>query len=250
MKKLSFLLLLFLFNAAYSQDTLILQPGPEGKDATINDPSPNSNSGNTAKFFCMGWTHSGVPGKHRALVDFDLSTIPPDAEILDARLNLYYVCLEPTYITQSGENESYIQLIISPWEENTVTWNNQPSITVEDQVYLPRSTEPEQDYTNIDVTTLIRKLFHEPDNYHGIMLRLIDEYPYNCLLFASGDYMDHPEKRLKLQVIYTSCPVPIADFNYTADSLLYSFSGISQSALTWYWDFGDGYFSSLQDPLL
>jgi PKD repeat protein len=249
MKTLSIVLLCLFLHVAYSQDTLVLQPGPEGKDATINDPSPNSNSGNTSKFFCMGWTHSGVPGKHRALVDFDLSMIPPDAEILDARLNLYYVCLEPTYIPQSGENESYLQLITSPWEENTVSWNNQPSITEEDQVYLPRSTEPEQDYTNIDVTIPIRKIFHEPENYYGLMLRLIDEYPYNCLLFASGDYLDYPDKRLKLQVIYTSCPVPTADFEYQADSLTYSFSGISTSATLWHWDFGDGDTSSQQNPV-
>jgi len=67
-------------------------------------------------------------------------------------------------------------------------------------------------------------------------------------MFASGDCLD-PENRPMLEVIYTSCPIPAADFEYQADSLTYNFTGISETALTWHWDFGDGDTSNLQDPL-
>ncbi len=251
MKRINFFILAFfllLMKNACPQDTIVLKPGPEGKDAAVNDPNPNTNSGNTQKFFCMGWTHSGVPGIHRSLLDFDLSMIPQNSVILNARLSLYYVCLEPTYIPQTGENESYLQLITEEWDEQTVTWNNQPLTTTEDQVYLPRSTEPEQDYTNIDVTVPVSKIVSEPVNYHGLMLRLINEYPYNCLLFASGDYLENPELRPELEIIYVPC-APTADFVYEADSLTVSFIGISPTAINWHWDFGDGDTSDIQNPV-
>jgi PKD repeat protein len=251
MKRITFFVLVFLFftfKNVYPQDTIVLQPGPEGKDAEISSLQPDINYGGTSKFVAMAWTHSGEPGNHRAIIDFDLSMIPPGGEIVDARLNLYYVCLEPTYVPQTGNNESYLQLITEEWDEGTVTWNTQPSITTEDQVYLPASTEPEQDYTNIDVTIPVRKMYNEPENYHGLMLRLITEEYYRCLLFASGDYMDYPELRPKLEIIYIACEPPTVDFGYEVNGDTVSFTGISPSATSWHWDFGDGDTSNIQNP--
>jgi PKD repeat protein len=152
-------------------------------------------------------------------------------------------------VPQTGENESYLQLITEEWDEETVTWNNQPSITTEDQVYLPSSTEPEQDYTNIDVTVLVSKMYNEPENYHGFLLRLITEEYYRCLLFASSDYMVNPELRPKLEIVYISCEPPTVDFEYQFEESTVSFSGISPSATSWHWDFGDGDTSDLQNPV-
>jgi PKD repeat protein len=243
-----FILSFLVIKSAWSQDTIVLQPGPEGKDAHISDYAPDDNNGISPKFACMAWTHGGTPASHRGVIDFDLSMIPPGGEIIDARLNLFYVCQEPTYVPQTGENESYLQLITEEWDEETVTWNNQPSITTEDQVYLPNSTEPEQDYTNIDVTVLVSKMYNEPENYHGFLLRLITEEYYRCLLFASSDYMGNPELRPKLEIVYISCEPPTVDFEYQVEESTVSFSGISPSATSWHWDFGDGDTSDLQNP--
>ncbi|MBW6460910.1 MAG: DNRLRE domain-containing protein, partial [Bacteroidales bacterium] len=210
-----YLLLIFLiilpFREIIAQTTITLQPGPEGKDTWVWSINPNSNYGDVQSLPAMGWTFSGVPGAKRSLIDFDLSDIPPTAIILDARLDLYYNCIEPTYVTQSGDNEAYLRLITTPWDEYGPTWNNQPATTTTDQVYLPRSTEPEQDYTDIDVTVQIAKMHIEPDNYHGFMLQLINEYPYNCLLFASSDWTVK-EKRPRLTVTYLECELPIVNF--------------------------------------
>lgn len=231
-----------------SQDTLILQPGPEGKDAKFCSISPDQSNGNVYSFVSMAWTHSGEPGNHRSVIEFDLTDIPPGGEILDARLNLYFAIL-PGYPTQhTGNNESYLQLITEEWQEETVTWNNQPSVTTEDQVYLPASTQPHQDYTNIDVTELIRKMYDEPQNYHGFLFRLITEEYYRCLVFASGDYMDDPALRPKLEIIYISCEPPAVDYNYELNDHTVSFTGISPTATSWQWDFGDGETSDLQNP--
>lgn len=251
MKNVTFLLIVFSFLAIQNvlpQDTLILQPGPEGKDACIASAFPESNFGTTFQFNVMAWTFSGEPGINRSLIEFDLSVIPPGSEILDAKLNLYYVGVPPDYLPQTGDNESYLQLITEEWDEGTVTWNNRPAVTSEDQVYLPTSTEPEQDYTNIDVTDPVTKMYNDPGSYHGLMFRLITEEYYRCLIFASTDRMENPELRPKLVVIYRTCNAPVPFFTFSIVDQTVNFTGISETAETWFWDFGDGYSSTLENP--
>lgn len=239
----------FLNQVSECQTTVVLQPGPEeGKDAQLWTITPNSNIGSIPKFSCMAWTHSGVPGVNRAIIDFDLSAIPPGMTIVDAKLNFYFVNLEPTFFGHTGDNGSWLQLITEPWEESVVTWNSQPATTTDDQVYLPPSTDPYQDYTDIDVTTLVNHLYSEPESYHGIMLRLINESYYRCLLFASSDYMDTISMRPLLEVTYVDCTPPTVSFEYETSGLTASFMGISPTATTWHWEFGDGDTSNLQNP--
>ena len=248
-KAILIFLSLFIIMDLNAQQTLVLQPGPdEGTDAQIWTIHPDNNYGWSLKFSCMGWTFYGEPGIQRALIDFDLTAIPEYSTILDARMDLFFVCLEPNYFGHSGNNEAYLQLITTPWGENTVTWNTQPPTTTLDQVYLPQSTDPYMDYTDIDVTAPVRRLFEEPESYFGIMLRLVDENPYNCLLFASSDYMDTIEMRPKLVVTYLDCQAPAAGFTYMDDQLNVYFQDTSSMAQEYFWDFGDGYFSSLQNP--
>lgn len=250
MKKiLIFVVVLFFFAAetVLPQDTIVLQPGQEGKDALIHTILPDNNFGNTVVFKCMAWTHSGIPGTNRALIAFDLSFIPPQSTILEARLNLYFATYEPTYVGHTGENASYLLRITEPWEENEVTWNNQPSTTMDDAVILPQSTDPEQDYTDINVTDLVQLMVSDPEHNYGLKLRLITEEYYRCLMFGSGD-SENPQRRPKLEIVYINCDLPTADFEYETSGDTANFAGISPGATSWYWDFGDGYFSDLSNP--
>ena len=232
---------------ARSQDTLILQPGPDGKDALLNSYY-TGNYGDYPNLWAIAGTHSGDPFTCRAIFEFDLSAIVPDAEILEARLSLYFANNPSTPYFHYGDNGSYLQRVTEFWDEFEVTWYNQPQTTDENQVYLPVSTYETQDYTDIDVTALIQDIVSDPENSHGIMLRLNTEEIYRRLMFASGDNED-PFKRPRLEIIFTGCPLPAAEFEYEADSLTYTFTGISATALTWHWDFGDGDTSNLQNPI-
>jgi PKD repeat protein len=231
--------------------TIVLQPGPEeGKDAQLWTILPDTNYGDIPKFDCSGWTHYGVPGVNRAVIDFDLSAIPAEAEVTDARLNLYFVCLEPSFFGHTGYNDAYLQLITEPWEEDVVTWNNQPASTEDFQVYLPPSTDPYQDYTDIDITEFVQKLKAQPETYHGIMLRLLDESPYRCLLFASSDYSDTVEMRPKLEITYQSFTMPpVASFSYESEALTVSFQNSTLAGESYIWDFGDGNYSDQTNPV-
>jgi PKD repeat protein len=250
MKKITFIIAVFsilLVNEVFPQDTVVIQTGPEGKYVNLWSYHPDINYGHTQLFHTMGWTFWGEQGIIRSLIAFDLSEIPPSAFILDAKLSLYYYNTQPNPSIPYGENESFLQLITSVWDEETATWNNPPLTTSEDEVYLPQSTEPEQDYPDIDVTIPITKMINEPENYHGLMLRLKNEDPYACMLFASGD-CEYIELRPKLEIVYLLCEPPTADFEYQQVGEVVSFTGISPTATSWYWDFGDGDSSDIQNP--
>ena len=231
-----------------AQDTVVLRPGAEGKDALIWNYSPVTNYGDIPKFVAMSWTHSGTPGIDRSLIDFDLSSIPDGKVILDARLDLFHVDLEPNILYHSGENMAALSLITQAWDESTVSWNNAPSITEIGQVILPQHSFPTQDYLNIDVTNLIELLYENPMTYHGIMLRLLVESPYRCLLFASGDYFK-VEKRPRLTITYGESSTLTALFTYEIlnDSVV-KFENLSSNATDYSWEFGDGQYSAEAHP--
>jgi PKD repeat protein len=139
-----------------------------------------------------------------------------------------------------------LQRITSPWDEQTTTWNTQPAYSETDQVLLPSSNSSYQDYLNIDVTNLVIEMHNQPDQNYGFMFNMITTEPYASMIFASSD---HPNLRLRprLEITYL-CQYPLADFTFTSNSGVYDFFNQSLDATSMYWDFGDGYFSTLWNP--
>jgi PKD repeat protein len=249
MKTVAYFFIAFSFliiRNALAQDTLILQPGPEGKDAYINNYY-YGNYGDYPNMFAIAGTSSGDPFTSRSLFEFDLSMIPPGSAILAAKLSLYFAnnTWNPYY--HYGDNKAWLQRVIAPWDEYTVTWWNQPQTTEQNQVSLPASHYETQDYVNIDVKLLIQDIVNDPENSHGILFRLQIEEIYRRMFFASSDYVI-PGKRPKLEIIHIGCAVPTVEYEYQADSLDVSFTGISPTAISWHWDFGDGDTSDVQNP--
>jgi PKD repeat protein len=250
MKKITLILAIIsvlMIKNTWSQDTLVLQPGPEGKDAYINDYY-ETNYGDYPNMYALATTSWGDFFTSRSLLEFDLSSIPPGSYILEAKLSLYFANNPSTPHYHCGENAAFLQRVIEPWDEHEVTWWNQPGITEQNQVELPTSQYEDQDYPDIDVKDLFQDIISDPENSHGILFRLqVEEYDRK-MMFASGDYMENPELRPKLVIIYTSCEPPTADFEYQANGDTVDFTALSPAATSWYWDFGDGYFSELSNP--
>jgi hypothetical protein len=192
-------------NAVQSQTTLVLQPaGTLGKDAFIDSRMSTNNYGNHIDFPSMAWTNGATPVNARGLIDFDFSSIPSGATINSASLSLYSYNspANGSHSTLNGSNESVLSRVTSSWNENTVTWDNQPSITTQNQVFLPASVNSIQDYLNIDVTNMVQDMMNDPANSHGFLLKLVTEEFYRRMIFASSDNSDqslHP----KLEVTYT-----------------------------------------------
>jgi len=188
-----------------NDNCITIRPNEDNsKDALISSYEPSKNRGVYPDFVAMSWTVSGNPVNYRSLIEFDLSNIPSGSIINSAGLSLYSQESSGlgSHSVTSGSNESVLSRITSSWEENSITWNNQPTTTTENQVFLSESSSSTQDYLNIDVTDLIEDMIADPSNSHGFLLKLLNEQYYRSVIFAASGHSDsdlHP----KLEVCYS-----------------------------------------------
>lgn len=228
MKKSMFLLIaLFGCAISYAQTTVILKPNAViGKDvaimnydngciATIDSISPaDMNFANDTVLWMKDWTWNAIGcsgGTVRSLLCFTgLDSIPQNATILSVTLRLYG--------TNADRNTSYpgapsgfyantvvVQQVIYPWDENTVTWNTQPTTTTVNQFTLPQSTSEYNwncSVSNSNLVAMVQSMVS--GNNYGFLLKLQNEAHYRNLAFSSSDCSDStlwPE----LEVTYDYC---------------------------------------------
>lgn len=206
MKKLLLLLVCAAFCTS-AQITLTLQCS---KDAAIGYHDGHNTAGNNygtatqnAAYLIPAAGSGGYNG-NRALIDFNLASIPANATILSAKLNLHAIGPFGSLPGHFGANRSYLQRITQSWGEMTATWSNQPPVAGQGQVQLANSTSATQDYLNIDVTALVGDMIANPTMSYGFMLRLENEVSGNGLCFASKDHAN-AALRPTLIIQYTPC---------------------------------------------
>lgn len=208
MKKFNFLIALlllgFVCNNANAQTTITLQPGPDdGEDASFSSIEA-VNQGNWESLTVYTWDFDENTALKRALLKFDLSSIPEDAIITNAKLSLFYNPTDPyeNFDVHIGENDIFIQRLTSEWDEHNVNWQNQPSATTVNQVEIPPSISPTENYLDIDVTNMVIDMTDSSNINYGFMIRMVDEINYyKSVLFASSDHID-VSLRPKLEISY------------------------------------------------
>lgn len=91
-----------------------IQRGAQGdaEDATIHAVSPDYNGGAEPR---VGTGNASYT--KRALLQFDLSVIPPGAPVLWAYLSLAQQWTD-------SESEIFVHQVVAPWSEDTVTWDS------------------------------------------------------------------------------------------------------------------------------
>lgn len=125
---------------------------------------------------------------NRALIHFNLSLIPTNAYIVSAKLNLYALGTSGTLQGHEGtSNEGLITRVIESWNENTVTWNNQPKTDSLHGKILSASTSPTQDYLEVDITDMVKLM---QISNHGILIKQKNNLVAKALLFASLNTSD------------------------------------------------------------
>lgn len=203
-----------IFSLAFSckkkvESPLVFQPGPrEGKDAFIEDYPYNNycnrNFGMSDVFPAIAWTAKGTNFYVRSLIEFPFKKIPNNAIIDSVKLSMYAYGNKgfgKGHDPLGGSNECWLRRVTSSWNEKTVTWNTQPTITTQNQIFIPGSTDNSQDYIDIDITALVKDIIDNPGNSYGLMLILDNETHYRRMMFASSDAIIE-NKRPKVQVFF------------------------------------------------
>ena len=200
---LFFVLTLLTSQVSYAQvHSLLLQPGPStGKDAMVISLTPETNYGSSTGLVAKAMLNGSQLEVARAFIQFNLSSIPQSAVIQSAKLDLYYDPTSPIG-GHVGDNQVFIRRIISNWDENTITYNNQPQTTESHRVYLPMASSSHQDYTAIAVTQLVQDMVNNPSTSFGFAIRLINEQIHRALVLASSDH-GSPSLRPRLFISYT-----------------------------------------------
>ena len=236
-----------LFFSSYGQKVLTLQPGPtEGIDTYICSVLPD-HVGYADGFLVTAWTLDGQPYVGMNVFKFDLSQIPHDAIILEAKLSLFF---DPngSWFQNEGANSSFIKRVTSKWDKMTVCWANKPASAEAGKIDLPETTEPQQDLTDIDIKAFVEGWVADASTNYGMLMGLYNQDPYACLVLSSSDGTI-PARRPKLVVTYSDCTLPESGFSAKIDGLTAMFTDQSSNALNWKWDFDDGSSSFLQNPV-
>jgi hypothetical protein len=195
---------------------LFLQPGPDaGIDAMISNIEPGMNFGAYNYFEASYMTSESmlsVMRARRSLMRFNLDSLPKSAIVKKVILKLSYdvnqipwdssiVVIGGTDSTVVVKPAGLLQQIIEPWEENGVTWNNQPKTTELNQVVITPFFR-NVNFIEVDVTGLfVSPAANALPNY-GILFKLNQNERFKGFRFASSDYTV-ASMRPRLSVHYT-----------------------------------------------
>lgn len=168
-------------------DTLVLQPGAEGKDAGVNGLSGGSTNYGDSEWF----SGIGLVSYFAAFVEFDLSSIPAGTIINSATITLW---------AEYRDGQIYFKPVDSAWDEMSITWNDQPS-TLSPEISYPISRgDPDGDCYwgcpwEFDITSIVQ-YWIDNSNYG---LRIVADTPGIGWMMASSDNLTHPRPILTVE---------------------------------------------------
>lgn len=187
---------------------LTLKPnGAQGMDAMIRDINASTNYGSVSDLNAGYNTINTVPALSRTLLKFDLSGIPAGATITSARLNLYH---DPAAAHSTNtSNDIKIAAITAAWNENTVTWANQPTTAVS-ALNIGNAPTTTSDKLNVDVSSFVQSWVNGSMTNNGWMMTLNTESGAlgRFQIYASSDNADStrwPELVVCYQVPSSNC---------------------------------------------
>jgi hypothetical protein len=188
--------LMLIQNISFCQSVISIRLGPTtGQDCNLASYIPDTPLPAYPDMVAAAWTYQGEFNLWRPLFKFNLRGIPARAQFLNARLSLYGNPY-PVSALHSGANKSYLRKVTSAWDHNTVTWETQPDFSTVNQVELPESTSPTQDYLDIDVSALVEDMLLDSTTNFGFVIMNRFENIYRSMNFASSDCIDSTKRPL------------------------------------------------------
>jgi hypothetical protein len=172
---------------------ITLQPGTDGKDATISSAIPASNFGNET----YSWVGDFGTTITRLYIQFNLSSVPANARIVDADLLLYQ------YFTFGGSDFTIkLQKINNSWDESTISWDLQPTCS-SDPIITINITAGATTWKSWDIDDLVQAWLDGGIANYGAALKDTHETSGDTIAyFYTSDYSTDTTKRPKLVISY------------------------------------------------
>lgn len=169
---------------AYSQyTTSTFYPSMDAHVAS--GASANTNFGSNQYIQAFHQIQQQTQTVYRSYLQFDLSSIPTNAIIIDAQLKL-----TPYYQDNTGsQNDLYIQRVDSLWTDSTITWNNQPIRINSNQVSIPHNQTTSTSQHSYGVRNFIQHMVNNPHLNKGLAIQLQNEQDTHAfgLVYYSND---------------------------------------------------------------
>ena len=180
---------MLIFSCSPKKQTLKVKLTPldfKSSVVTLRFPTRNVEEGSYSEIIAIAWTNKGFKDVYRTLFDIDLTSIPENAIITNAKIKLYHspTSSNPGHSQLSGSNAAEIRRITSPWDVKTVSWKTLPYTSDENIVNIPASRLDNENY-EIDMKAIIQDYVSNPKQSYGFLFKLKNEDYYRSLVFAS-----------------------------------------------------------------
>jgi hypothetical protein len=177
----------------------IIQPGPaEGKDTWVCSNYKNDNNADYPSLLIGRQTGSYSKGAIRSLLQFNLSSIPDNAIITAAELQLYQRYTR-------GSLDSFTigaHRITSSWQLNTVTWNTNTSFNSSPVDTIEVSPNAGI-WISWNIKNLLQKWVNKTINNYGVLLKKTGEGSGGTYIVCwAADTTGNPNLRPKLEISY------------------------------------------------
>ena len=195
---IAFVIVLTVFAKSYGQTTVIFTPSD--KDAWVEQLNSNNNYGNSSNLY-VGRDPGGE--YNHSYIYWDISSLPSCINITDAEIRVNQQSDNPNTVCVD------IKRVTQTWNENSITYNNQPSAS--SISYGTMCFSSSLGYKNIPVTNLVQDWLIY-GNY-GVMLytpSIADPGEYQ---FLSSKEEGTSSQRPKLTITYTNATPPTASIS-------------------------------------
>jgi hypothetical protein len=171
MKKLVTLLVTVGCLACFAQPTNVtLYVNTDGKDCEVNSTSAGTNHNATGRLQVLYTLSTGQI--LRSFIHVDLSSIPSNAIIVSAALNVY-----AAGVTNTVSHPLYIRRVSATWSETTITWTNQPATISSDQLSITHAATSSTGWHTFNVKTHVQNMVNYPALNFGWRISLQNEAP-------------------------------------------------------------------------